>query len=55
MAPKQQSIFSMHHEKQASWLLLCPRPGSPYLVLPTPTESQAQEFMFVVACVIEYP
>ena len=50
--PNCPSIFSMHPENQALAFILCPRPGGPYLVHPTPTESKAQEFICLLLLVL---
>lgn len=52
MGPSCPSIFSTHHENQASAFILCPHPGGPYLSLPTPTESEAQEFICLLLLVL---
>lgn len=52
MDPNCPSISSVCPENQALAFISCPRPGGPYLVLPTPTESGAQEFICLLLLVL---
>lgn len=42
----------MRHDNQVPAFILCPHPGSPCLVLSTPTESRAQEFTCLLLLVL---